>query len=87
VLPIDDIPPLPRLAELWDRCVSDYDTAGRAALELDLAEAEQRLSEYRTVLHSRLAIATGELIARYHEQPSLCLIALPVDPNRRSVSA
>ena len=36
-----------------------------------------QLSAYRTALHKRLAGATGELIARYREQPTLCLTALP----------
>jgi len=87
VLPAaDDIPPLPQLAELWERRIAPHDTAGLEALERDLAAAESQLSEYRAVLHRRLAEATGELIARYHSEPLLCLSALPLQhgPRRRA---
>ena len=77
VLPVDDIPPLPSLAELWDRRVGADDVAGQDALEADLSVAEEQLSAYRNALHGRLARATDELIARYREQPLLCLVALP----------
>ena len=77
VLPVDDIPPLPDLAELWERRVADDDADGLVALEQDLARAEGELSAYRTALHARLGDATGELIARYRAQPGLCLTALP----------
>lgn len=78
VLPVDDIPPLPRLAELWDRQVDSADDEGRASFAQDLQVAEGELSAYRTTLHERMAEVTGELIARYREQPSLCLSALPL---------
>ena len=84
VLQSDDIPPLPSLAEVWDRRVSPSDVLGTARLEADLDDAEQRLSAYRSALHRRLAGATGELIARYREQPALCLVALPLPPARAS---
>lgn len=87
IVPVDDIPPLPRLAELWDRRVADDDPAGQATLEQDLGEAEAQLSEYRAALHRRMGLATGELIARYREQPALCLSALPLRPTRRAVPA
>jgi hypothetical protein len=80
VLPVDDIPPLPSLAELWDRTVESGDAEGQATLEHDLREAERSLSDYRKALHGRIADATAELIARYREQPSLCLSALPTQP-------
>lgn len=82
VLPVDDIPPLPSLSELWDRRVDRDDAPGQAALVQDLQVAEAQLSAYRNALHHRLGEATGELIARYREQPSLCLSALPLDPRR-----
>ncbi len=78
VLPSDDIPPLPDLAELWERQVAPDDPDELSALEEDLTAAEQQLSSYRTALHGRLADATGELIARYHADPRLCLTALPL---------
>lgn len=78
VLPVDDMPALPSLAELWDRCVDPSDVKGAALLQRDLLAAEQCLSAYRSALHSRLSSATDELIARYHQEPALCLIALPL---------
>jgi outer membrane protein TolC len=87
VLPIDDIPPLPDLAGLWERQVDPTNEASIAALEVDLADAEKTLSEYRSALHKRLGAATSELIARYRDEPGLCLTALPVQPARRSVPA
>lgn len=80
VLPADDIPPLPDLALLWARSYPPNDQEATRALEHDLTIAERQLSEYRAALHRRLAAATAELIARYHADPSLCLVALPAGP-------
>ena len=85
VLPVDDIPPLPSLAELWERPVPAT-AEGAAQLEADLVAAEEQLSAYRTALHKRMAEATTELIARYRERPSLCLVALPLPRPRPSVA-
>lgn len=83
VMPVDDIPPLPDLASLWARQV-DHDgpdsAERRRSLDSDLVAAELQLSEYRASLHTRLGAATGELIARYREDPLLCLTALPMRP-------
>jgi hypothetical protein len=87
VVPAEEIPPLPNLAELWERRVSDDDDQGQKDLDHDLAVAERQLSEYRQALHRRIADATCELIARYREQPALCLSALPLPRERRVVSA
>lgn len=87
VVPVDDIPELPDLAGLWDRQVDPADLVALAALEADLDVAERRLSEYRAVLHKRLGAATSELIARYRDEPTLCLTALPLQPTRRAVPA
>ena len=87
VLPIDDIPPLPRLDELWDRRVAPGDDGALAALEADLEDAETQLSAYRSALHRRIGDATGELIARYRAEPTLCLSALPLKPRRSAVTA
>lgn len=84
VLPVDDIPPLPSLSELWERQVADDDEAGRDAFAEELRAAEGQLSEYRSALHRRIGEATGELIARYREQPDLCLTALPAERGRRA---
>lgn len=83
VLDADDIPPLPSLSELWERQVADGDDAGRAAFAEALREAEHQLSDYRRALHNRINGATCELIARYREQPDLCLTALPRERGRR----
>jgi hypothetical protein len=77
VVPSGEVPPLPRLDELWERRIAPDDLIGQAGLESDLAEAERQLSAYRSELHRRIGEATGELIARYREQPALCLTALP----------
>jgi hypothetical protein len=87
VLALDDVPPLPSLGELWDRQVSPADAAGTAALGKDLRLAEAQLSAYRSALHRRIGEATGELIARYREQPDLCLAVLPLERRRPGAGA
>lgn len=88
VVPIDDMPPLPDLVELWARVPAVGEVAQNKRLAHDLSKAEAQLSAYRTALHKRIAAATGELIARYREQPSLCLVALPTQrPSSRAVTA
>ena len=87
IMPVDDIPPLPDLAGLWDRLVDPADADAVAALDDDLSAAERQLSEYRSVLHERIGAATGELIARYRDEPALALSALPVEPARRRATA
>jgi hypothetical protein len=87
VVPLDDIPPLPDLAAIWAREPRLGDEAYNQRLAHDLMRAEAQLSAYRTALHKRLAAATGELIARYREQPDLCLSALPQRDAARAVSA
>jgi hypothetical protein len=85
VVPVDDMPPLPNLAEVWSREPRPGDSAGNASLSRDLTGAENQLSAYRTALHRRLGAATSELIARYREEPDLCLSVLPNKP--RGVTA
>ncbi len=87
IVPFDDVPPLPDLAGLWDRQVDLLDTAAVAALGDDLESAERQLSEYRSALHTKLGAATSELIARYRDEPTLCLTALPLQPTRRAIPA
>ncbi len=77
VIPVDDIPPLPDLEELWCRELRPGDPEATDRLRLDLTAAELQLSTYRSALHARLGAATQELIARYREDPSLCLAVLP----------
>jgi hypothetical protein len=69
-------PPLPDLAALWD--VSTVEESDDGAVLARLADAEHQLSTYRRSLHLRLDAATGELIARYHDDPALALAALPL---------
>jgi hypothetical protein len=71
-------PPLPDLGVLWDTSQIGEDDDG--AVVSRLADAEHQLSSYRRSLHLRLDAATGELIARYHDEPSLALSALPLRP-------
>lgn len=80
VVPVDDIPPLPDLVDLWACEPVVGDVEHNRVLARDLSKAEAQLSAYRTALHKRLSAATGELIARYREQPDLCLSALPMRP-------
>lgn len=83
VQPVDDIPPLPDLAEIWSRQVDRADARALARLDRDLNAAEQELSSFRRELHRRIDLVTNELIARYREQPLLALQILPDDPLHR----
>lgn len=87
VLPIEDIPPLPDLEELWDRHLRPDDPEYNADLIDQLSKAEGQLSEYRAALHSRIQDSTNELIARYRSDPSQCLSVLPLPPQRRAAQA
>lgn len=86
VLPGSDVPPLPDLASLWERQVDPSDAEALARLEADLDHAEKQLSTYRNALHVRLGEATSELIARYRDEPGLCLTALPTQKKRSHVA-
>lgn len=80
MLPTDGaggLPPLPDLAALWE---TENGNAADGALVTRLRAAEQELSAYRRSLHERLDAATGELIARYRDEPALALRALPLRP-------
>ena len=62
-----------------------------SSLARDLSTAEAQLSAYRNALHRRITGSTDELIARYREDPGLCLLALPADQkeaaSRRALAA
>lgn len=73
VQPPEGAPPLPDLTVLWDSTADGSDER----IVARLAAAERELSSYRHSLHLRLDTATAELIARYRENPALCLSALP----------
>ena len=83
IVPMNDVPPLPNLEALWDRRVDPGDEVAVGELVEDLVKAEAQLSAYRAALHRRISGATTELIARYREDPSSCLSALPL-PRERS---
>lgn len=70
-----DGPPLPDLAVLWQ---TQGPSGADSALVTRLAAAERELSAYRRSLHERLDAATGELISRYRDEPTLALRALPL---------
>jgi hypothetical protein len=76
--PDGGMPILPHLPELWASGAAGIDEAGSAELAARLASAESVLSSYREALHKRLDRATAELVARYREDPSACLVALEV---------
>ncbi|HET7407184.1 MAG TPA: hypothetical protein VFJ21_08660 [Mycobacteriales bacterium] len=84
ILPHEDMPPLPNLVGLWQADPLPGDSpeavAHNTRMEHELADAEVALSAYRSALHQRIDAATGELIARYREDPTLCLSALPTLP-------
>ena len=58
--PVDDIPPLPDLAEIWARQVDPSDSGSVARLDSDLDAAERELSAYRRELHSKRAADAHE---------------------------
>jgi hypothetical protein len=78
VVPVDVIPPIPDLESLWSRELRPDDLKHTALLRRELSHAELQLSAYRAALHRKLAAGTQELIARYREEPSLALTALPL---------
>jgi hypothetical protein len=77
IVPMDDLPELPDLGGVWGREPIAGEDEYNSVLIADLTESERQLSAYRTAVHRLMANATGELIARYREQPGLCLSALP----------
>jgi hypothetical protein len=79
VVPVDDVPPLPDLEDLWSRELRPEDARHTATLRRELSHAELQLSAYRAALHRKLSAATQELIARYREDPTLALTALPLE--------
>lgn len=78
VLPVDDMPPLPDLGELWTHVTIAEDDRDDSIRRLEDVEAQ--LSEYRTALHNRIGEVTQELVARYRAEPTLCLDLLPLEP-------
>ena len=80
VRPTQYIEPLPDLQRLWTTFVDPQDDSAMAAFLSELQEAERELSRVRREILDRLNEATDQLIARYHQDPSLALTALPTAP-------
>lgn len=75
ILPSDQVPPLPGLAELWQRTPAAG--AETEAYLVELSEVEGKLSDHRRHLHHRIDAIHHELIARYRQEPALALDLLP----------
>jgi hypothetical protein len=72
-----DIEALPDLRALWTRVVDTRDAEAVAVFLEDLRAVETELSGLRREIHQRLDEATRQLIARYRQDPTLALTALP----------
>ena len=77
VKPAGDIEALPDLHGLWTRVVDSRDTEAVAGFVEELKAVETDISALRREIHQRLDEATGQLIARYRQDPTLALTALP----------
>jgi hypothetical protein len=77
VKPAGDIEALPDLHGLWTRVVDSRDTEAVAGFVEELRAVETEISALRREIHTRLDEATGQLIARYRQDPTLALTALP----------
>jgi hypothetical protein len=75
--PDGGMPILPALPDLWASEVTSRTLVDGRELAARLASAESVLSSYREALHRRLDRATADLVARYHEDPRLCFVAIP----------
>jgi hypothetical protein len=73
----EPLPDLPELAEMWATDVDPHDPDQVAEAVERLTRAEQQLTAYRRALHERIDEATGELIARYREDPTAALRLMP----------
>jgi hypothetical protein len=80
VVHTEDAAPLPDLAVLWE--TTPGGTGDHAVMVTRLTAAEHALSTYRRELHEKLDAATGELIARYRDEPALALQARPLRQQR-----
>ncbi|MBZ5740026.1 RsiG family protein [Nocardioides mangrovi] len=70
----EPLPDLPALDEVW---TVPADAASGAQARERLVAAEQQLTRYRSALHERIDAATAELVARYRQDPTRALSALP----------
>ena len=77
IRPADPLPEVPVLAEMWLTEIDPHDTDAISDAMDRLRVAEVELTGYRKALHQRIDEATGDLIGRYRQDPSLALSALP----------
>jgi hypothetical protein len=75
--PAGGMPILPNLPDLWATEIAAPGSSSARELTIRLTSAESVLSSYREALHRRLNRATADMVARYHEDPKLCLSLLP----------
>ncbi len=72
----EPLPDLPVLFTTWVKEVDPHDKVEAAMAARLLRETETTLTDYRRVLHVRSEEAIGELIVRYHADPSSALQVL-----------
>jgi hypothetical protein len=77
IRPADPPPEVPVLAEMWLTEIDPHDKDAISEAMDRLRVAEVKLTGYRKALHQRIDEATGDLIGRYRQDPSLALSALP----------
>lgn len=69
----EPLPELPVLEEMWVTEVDPQDSAQVGHALARIRAAEKQLTDYRRALHQRIDEATGELISRYRDEPTLAL--------------
>ena len=69
----EPLPELPALEEMWATEVDPRDAHQVADALSRIRAAERQLTDYRRALHERIDEATGELISRYRDEPTLAL--------------
>ena len=77
VTPAGDLEALADLRALRTRVVDSRDAEAGSDFLAALQAAERDLSTIRREIHQRLDKATAQLIARYRQDPTLALTALP----------
>jgi hypothetical protein len=82
--PADDLHAFPDLAGIWAGRPDTFDIAALVDLVADLEFAADELAKFRSAILRRCNSVTGDLIARYREDPRLALTALPGDSSNVS---
>ena len=82
IMPIDDVPPLPDLAGLWAREADpERPSVGASLSSVTCPSPSCSCRPTGPPCTADSAGTTGELIARYREDPRLALTALPIPPD------